>query len=1123
MSEIIMNQIPMNKNPKFSPEDIAAILGQYPPTPEQAKIIASPHDRPAVVIAGAGSGKTETMSTRVIYLIANGLVEPDKILGLTFTRKSANDLAVKVRNSLRVLERSAEYRAKLGVNDKVRIFSGEPSISTYHSYANKIAASHSLRLGIEPPESMLGEAAAWQQVEKIVRNYDGDMSDVESLLSTVIKDVLKLVSQIKEHEVEISRITEFTEQFLSEVLNVEPVARNKFAPYYADVLPIITAQKARLQLLPIVERVINERARKSELTFDDQMSLAADIAGKFPDVGAIEREKYQVVLLDEYQDTSASQLRLMQALFGGGHPITAVGDPCQAIYAWRGASSDTIAAFPTDFRSRDGKLAESYTLLISWRNDHGILDLANTVSESLRNPINSTGNSNSKISKLGPKPTAAPAELSCGIYATVELEAEAIADHLVSFWSKEAREKLPELMEKRKKDPTFRFVESTAILVRNRSQISEIESALRALEIPVEVVGIDGLIHIPEVAEIHAMLRVIALPDAGTALMRLLNNGYWRIGPADIAALGKFARSRASEREPGRNLVERVLNGSDVESDELARSSIVEALDELAELAELSKVVQGGSSKSNLRDSFSEVGYTRLVALAKQIQRLRKKVHLPIPDLIVAIERELYLAVDVALTEHNRRYLDRFIDEANNFYSQGGSLSSFLTWIDVADREEGGLRAGGVEVRKDVVQILTVHGAKGGEWDLVVLPGLAEGVFPSDKSGENWLKDEGTVPFPLRLDRDRFKPLELQRCITTTDVRDEIGNYHLYCNDRKGDEEQRLAYVAVTRARSHLFCTTSWWRNGKNFVPPSSLYKDVFNQVVKVGGEVAGEIDVPPTDPENPGLVNPKSAPWPVDPLGKRRPNFETLLKALQNNNSDFSIISENTQLDQKILELKSGVELALQEQQRDKSEIIVKLPPRLSVSALLALATDQKEFAARIRRPLPFKPDPIARRGTAFHSWLEERFGDVALLDEDELPGSADEGAFDESVLSSLKEKWLASEWGNRSPIAVEVPFERTIAGVLLRGRMDAVYSTPTGGFEVVDWKTGSAKSGRELELAAIQLAMYRLAYAEIANCNLSDVGAAFHYVSSQETIRPADLLDRNGLIDLIDQVPTS
>lgn len=1097
----------MKKEVRFSPQDIAQILGQHPPTPEQAKIIKSPHDRPAVVIAGAGSGKTETMSTRVIYLIANGFVEPDKILGLTFTRKSANDLAVKVRKSLQALERSELYRSKLGVSAKERIFSGEPSISTYHSYANKIAASHSLRLGIEPPESMLGEAAAWQQVEKIVRNYDGDMSEVDSSLGQVIKDVIKLISQVKEHEIELSQINEFTEQFLINVLDVEPVSRNKFAPHYANLLPIIKAQKARLQLLPIVEKVINERARKSALTFDDQMSLAAEISSKFADVGALEREKFEVVLLDEYQDTSASQLRLMQSLFGGGHPITAVGDPNQAIYAWRGASSDTIAAFPTDFRSKEGELAETYTLLISWRNDHAILDLANVVSEKLRNPNSPSGGDSSKISKLGPKPTAAPGEIRCGVYATVEAEAEAIADYLELFWNKEARSKIPCQIESKKNDPKFRFVESTAILVRNRSQISEIESALRARQIPVEVFGIDGLIHIPEVAEIHAMLRVIALPDAGTSLMRLMNNGYWRIGPADIAALAKLARSRASEREPGRNIIEKVLNGSDIESDELARSSIVEALDEI---------------EKSPATEFSEAGYSRLVLLARQIQRLRKKAHLAIPDLIVAIERELFLAVDIALTDHNRRYLDRFIDEANNFYSQGGSLAAFLTWIEVADREEGGLRVGGVEIRKDMVQILTVHGAKGGEWDLVVLPGVAEGVFPSDKSGENWLKDEGCIPFSLRRDSDRFKQLQLNRCVTTTDVRDEIEQYHLYCDNRKGDEEQRLAYVAVTRARSHLFCTSSWWRSGKKFVAPSPLYKVVFNQVSEMGGEIFGEIDIPPTEPENPGLVNPKSGQWPVDPLGNRRSQFEVVLTALQTTQADISELANNPNLTQQIMHLKSGVELALKENERDKSEVIVKLPPHLSVSALLALASDRSEFAARIRRPLPFKPDPIARRGTAFHSWLEERFGAVAFLDEDELPGSADEGAFDESVLASLKEKWMASEWASRSPFAVEVPFERSIAGVLLRGRMDAVYQTASGGFEVVDWKTGSAKSGRELELAAIQLAMYRLAYSEIADCNLSDVGAAFHYVSSQETIRPANLLDRDGLINLINQVPT-
>lgn len=85
----------------FSPAKIAEMLGQFPPTAEQAAIIAADHTRPAVVIAGAGSGKTETMSTRLIYLIANGLVQPERVLGLTFTRKSANDLAIKVRKSLK--------------------------------------------------------------------------------------------------------------------------------------------------------------------------------------------------------------------------------------------------------------------------------------------------------------------------------------------------------------------------------------------------------------------------------------------------------------------------------------------------------------------------------------------------------------------------------------------------------------------------------------------------------------------------------------------------------------------------------------------------------------------------------------------------------------------------------------------------------------------------------------------------------------------------------------------------------------------------------------------------------------------------------------------------------------
>jgi DNA helicase-2/ATP-dependent DNA helicase PcrA len=144
-------------------------------------------------------------------------------------------------------------------------------------------------------------------------------------------------------------------------------------------------------------------------------------------------------------------------------------------------------------------------------------------------------------------------------------------------------------------------------------------------------------------------------------------------------------------------------------------------------------------------------------------------------------------------------------------------------------------------------------------------------------------------------------------------------------------------------------------------------------------------------------------------------------------------------------------------------------------------------------------------------------------LIGDDELPGAADAGAFSDSALEKLKEKWLRSPWAERAPHRVEVPFERSIEGTILRGRMDAVYKSEDGTFDVVDWKTGSAKSGDELANAAIQLAVYRLAWAEIEGVPVEKVRAAFHYVGSEETVRPSDLLDYEGLVRLIQRVPVA
>lgn len=284
--------------------------------------------------------------------------------------------------------------------------------------------------------------------------------------------------------------------------------------------------------------------------------------------------------------------------------------------------------------------------------------------------------------------------------------------------------------------------------------------ALRARGIPVEVVGIDGLIHVPEVAEIRAALTVITNSDEGSALIKLMSGGYWQIGIRDMSALAQIARERELERNGGKrvNLVDRLLMGGSGEEDELSKSSIIERLNEIE------------SFTSQERARFSDAGYERLTTLAKMLRRLRALVHLPIPDLIYHTERELHLNVDVEMTAHSRRYLDKFMDEAANFYAQGGTLRSFLSWLNVAEDEERGLRAGGVEVRKDVVQILTIHSAKGGEWDLVAVPGLADGNFPSDQSGENWLKNKGVLPFPLRSDSSRLPRFDVSNVNSAQEV-----------------------------------------------------------------------------------------------------------------------------------------------------------------------------------------------------------------------------------------------------------------------------------------------------------------------------------------------------------------
>jgi DNA helicase-2/ATP-dependent DNA helicase PcrA len=283
----------------------------------------------------------------------------------------------------------------------------------------------------------------------------------------------------------------------------------------------------------------------------------------------------------------------------------------------------------------------------------------------------------------------------------------------------------------------------------------------------------------------------------------------------------------------------------------------------------------------------------------------------------------------------------------------------------------------------------------------------------------------------------------------------------------------------------------------------------------------------PQPDEVNPTGTSPVTGSWPADPLGGRRQALEAaaaLVRQAQAARADQAVAAGSEGADGWARE----VELLLAERARltvdPHAPVDVELPGHLSVSQLVGLRRDPDALARAIRRPLPGRPNPYARRGTAFHAWLEHRFGAVELLDVDELPGAADEDVAPDETLARLRERFEKSEWADRVPVRVEVGFATTIAGVVIRGRMDAVYQDDDGGYDVVDWKTGRRPSpGREADAVAVQLAAYRVAWAELAGVPVDRVRAAFHYVAEGVTVRPADLLDLAGLTELLGRLPSA
>ena len=1063
-----------------SPADLQRVMGTpYQLSDQQWAAVSAPLE-PGVVVAGAGSGKTSLMAARVVYLVATGQVAPDQVLGLTFTTKATAELAGRIRDAL---DAAGLGRGTGDDGEPERL---EPTVSTYNAYAAALLSEHGLRIGHEPDTRVMADASRYQLAARVVDRHTRPVRELTDSPSHVIDYLLQLDAAMSEHLVDPAEVRAFqqAQRPLFEAAIAEEQAGKGRKTWTDAVAGVLTRMDQREEILGLVA---DYRALKRQLglmDFSDQIALAARLVAEHPEVGREERAKFTVVLLDEYQDTSVAQARLLAGLFSGpdassgrGHPVTAVGDPNQAIYGWRGASVSNILEFGSWFPSADGGPVPTYPLTVNRRSDTRILGVANRLAEPLYAAFD-------QVQPLEAGNGAAEGEVRVSVHETSADELAWLPDQVIA-----AREAMAE--------PSWREI---GVLTRDNATAAQVFDALTTREIPVEIVGLQGLLRLPEVAEVVSTLSLLHDLTANADLLTLLNGPRWAIGPRDLAILGRRARDLAG-RPPGP-----LDAGSMAEG--LARA--VEGADPAEMVALCDALDDPGAPEDH---PYSAEARERFALLSAELRTLRAGVGEPLLDLVRRIIDTSGLDVELASSVSpaaaaRRDNLDLFVKAVADFQAIDGTvtLPALLAYLAAEDEMGTGLDVA-TPSEADSVKLLTVHRAKGLEWDAVFLVGVCEEKFPSRTTRSQWTTGCWVLPAPLRGDAADVPQL-------CGHAKADLDELKAKARRHEAQEELRLAYVAFTRARHLLSVSSHVWRPDRATpLGPSPYQLVVREQLAEWGLAPSAWLERPAKGTANPLAATPPSVPWPVVERTREvelRLEAAALVRAADPAAEDDGLDMVETA---RVQDWDDELDRLLAEARAERAEeVSVPMPSSLSATTLARLRDDPAGLARELARPMPRPPSPAARFGTRFHAWVEARFGQQGLIDPDDLPGRADEGIGDEDDLRELVKSFESGPFAERPPHRLEAPFALVLAGQVVRGRIDAVYAEPDGSYLVVDWKTN-----RRHDADALQLAIYRVAWADLAGVPPSRVRAAFYYVRDAALVEPEALPDRDELERLV------
>lgn len=1104
----------------FSARRIAELTTASPdqvryPTPEQERVIEHPLEGTALVLAGAGSGKTETIANRVVWLIANGKVQPDEVLGLTFTRKAAGELSERVQLRLEQFAMRLLNEAELGRLSEQESKHAQtlheaggtalllPRVSTYDAFAASIVHDYGGLAGFGADTTLIDHAAAWGIArETLARSTEPGLLTTTDLLSGLAAQVVALDQEISDHQTTCARVARIAQEFVdirNLPYNEKENPSQRRGKVYADIAKYTGDVEHTALIAKLAESFALRKRELGVTQFSDQLRMALETVQKVPEAAEAIRSHTRVVLLDEVQDTSVGQGRLLAEIFRG-EPVMAVGDPNQSIYGWRGASASGMTSFHRDFQgdrdasgSRDQ--AVTLTLSVSWRNPHRILQAANTVVQPLRSEAVLD------VRELSASPSAQSGTLDWVYVETLHEERELLAE-----WLQQQRNE---------HEKTTGAPATAAVILRKRTHMASISRELTKRGIPNIIVGVGGLLTTPEVTDIVATLRCLWYADAGSELIRLLAGPRFRIGVADLAGLRSAARWFEK-----RDYTQQPLSDDDTSADDALmhpdrRFTILDAIDELASASNTDHVAF---------QHISDGGKSRLKDAGLMLKHLRQKVADGIPALIRSIERELRLDIELAAAEHRssdggavaRANIDAFTAQVENFLAidEEGTLASLLGWLEQAERDDE-LAEHSPTPQPGTVQILTVHGAKGLEWDVVALPRMVSSEFPAAPAeGAGWLR-KGKLPDELRRDQGDRPQLNWRIAATQKELRTDIDTYKAELRDRFLTEERRLIYVAITRSAARLLFSGSFWGGQKNSRAPSEFLLDLEAAGLIEGLPQASAYDVDPRADE------PATLEWPMDPLGNRS-------HAVHNAATEvLEAYEAAAKVDHGELEIDPIVTLLLEEKRlhtatvSDGAEAAPELAQRLTASSFHEFIADPQQAERNRRRPLPSRPYRGTRLGNEFHDWVEQRTTteigtalplvgvdwESLSIGDSETDVETSEQASEAESLATLQQKFERSRWADRQPLAVELELTIPFAGRRMVCKLDAVYRSVENGierYEIVDWKSGTApRTEHERDSRFLQLDLYRHAYAAWSGVDPNQIDVTLFYVAQEQELR--------------------